>query len=171
MVRKTITKTKKRRTNPNGVNQYTQPDPRQALFLSYFMDPTSETFANCLQSGIRAGFSQQYAESLTGTMPKWLHESLESNEYTDMLTQAKRNMREILSLDHVVDAMGPFGPLINKKTKKPFKRISTSILKIKADATEFALESLDKKNFGKQTKIGIAVQFNNVHTDKERFRQ
>jgi hypothetical protein len=62
--------------NPNKANQY-RPDPRQSLFLSYYLDPKSKTFSNALQSALKAGYEQEYAESITAKMPTWLSNALE----------------------------------------------------------------------------------------------
>lgn len=45
---------------PMGV----QSDPRKKLWLQYYYDPESETFANAYRSGIKAGFKDSYARSL-----------------------------------------------------------------------------------------------------------
>ena len=37
--------------------------PQQELFLSYYTNPKSETFSNALQSGLKAGYSQEYSET------------------------------------------------------------------------------------------------------------
>ena len=42
--------------------QDTQPDPRQASFLAYYLNPKSDTFSNALQSGIKAGYSEEYSK-------------------------------------------------------------------------------------------------------------
>ena len=39
-------------------------DPRQTAFLTYYLDPKSETFSNALQSGLKAGYKQEYAENI-----------------------------------------------------------------------------------------------------------
>jgi hypothetical protein len=51
-------------------------DDRQLNFLKYCFDPESETYRNALQSGLRAGYSQEYSENITHLMPKWLSESI-----------------------------------------------------------------------------------------------
>ena len=42
--------------------QDTQPDPRQATFLAYYLNPKSDTFSNAYQSGIKAGYSEEYSK-------------------------------------------------------------------------------------------------------------
>jgi len=86
----------KRKTNPNGVNQHTAPDPRQAVFLAYYLDPKSETFANALQSGIRAGFSKEYSESILSRDLDWLAESVGDNA---LLKKAEKRLNEILDFE------------------------------------------------------------------------
>lgn len=49
---------------------------RQLNFLKYCFDPESETYRNALQSGLRAGYSQEYSENITHLMPNWLSESI-----------------------------------------------------------------------------------------------
>lgn len=56
-------------------NQY-QPDPRQAEFLSEYLNPKSENFSNAYASAIAAGYSEEYAQNITSIYPKWLSESL-----------------------------------------------------------------------------------------------
>lgn len=62
-------------------------DPRQINFLLYYNDPKSETYANALQSALKAGYKQEYAESITAKMPDWLAES--SGRRKRMLVKAE----------------------------------------------------------------------------------
>lgn len=78
-------------------NQY-ESDPRQSLFLAYYLDPKSETFSNALQSALKAGYSQEYAESLTYQLPDWLSESLGDNK---RLQKAEKKLDEILEMPAV----------------------------------------------------------------------
>jgi hypothetical protein len=104
-------------------NQYTAPDPRQSLFLSYYLDPESETFSNALQSALKAGYSQEYSESLTSQMPKWLSESL--GDLT-IVKQAETNIKSFLVGEDE---------------------------KIKADITKFVLSRLNKKKWSERTEL------------------
>lgn len=55
--------------------QYTATlDPRQKRFIDYYLDTNSDTFANCYQSAVKAGFSDQTARNLTHNKPKWYSE-------------------------------------------------------------------------------------------------
>uniref|UniRef100_A0A6M3J4U3 Putative terminase n=1 Tax=viral metagenome TaxID=1070528 RepID=A0A6M3J4U3_9ZZZZ len=104
-------------------NQY-QPDPRQALFLSYYLDPKSKTFSNAYQSAILAEYSEEYAETITSQMPDWLSESLGDNK---MLHKAEKNLDEFLD---------------DNEDKK-----------IKADITKFVASRLGKKKWSERGEI------------------
>lgn len=155
--------------NPNKVNQYTLPDPRQALFLSLLLDINSPTYSNFYQSAIAAKYDETYALNIKNLAPKWLSEKLEEIGLEDMVRKAKRNMNQALDIDHVVDAMGPFGPIIDKATNQPFKKISPTLLKIKLDTSEFIAEKLDRKNFGREVNVAMGFQIN-IQDDIEKFK-
>lgn len=61
--------------------------PQQQAFLKNYLDPKSETWSNALQSALKAGYKQEYAESITSHMPDWLAESL--GKHKRMLTKAE----------------------------------------------------------------------------------
>ncbi len=52
-------------------------DPRVAVFKAHYTNPTSDTFMNVLQSALRAGYSQEYSESLGYNNPKWFDELMQ----------------------------------------------------------------------------------------------
>lgn len=74
------------------------PDPRQADFLARYLDPTSPTYSNGLQSALAAGYSQEYAEVLVGQMPTWLSEKLKDNV---LLEKADKNLE--MALEGLLD--------------------------------------------------------------------
>lgn len=117
------TKTKRGKSNPNGVNQYTAPDPRQTFFLSYYLDPKSSTFSNGLQSALKAGYTQEYAENLLAKMPDWLSDNIGK---LNLLSKAERNLNSMLDLDEE----------------------SEGRLRVKADITKFVASSLGKGSYG-----------------------
>jgi hypothetical protein len=55
-------------------------DPRQQKFISYYLSSDSNTFANCYQSAIKAGFTNMTARNLTHNKPKWLSETVGQNQ-------------------------------------------------------------------------------------------
>lgn len=130
----------KKITNPNGYNQH-KPDPRQSLFLSYYFDPKSETFSNALQSALKAGYEQEYAESLTSKMPTWLAEKV-GDEY--LIKTAEKNLKEFLEMDTTNTS---------KAGDKVISITDTQLVKIKQDTTKFVLERLHKKKYS--TKIEV----------------
>ena len=109
-------------TNPNKVNQYTDPDPRQALFIEYYFDRESDTFANALKSAVKAGFTEEYGKVLTSNMPKWLSETIKDSS---IIKKAERNLNNFLDDD--------------------------KNLTIKADMTKFALKGLKKDKYSERT--------------------
>lgn len=46
--------------------------PQQELFLAEYTNPKSLNFGNAKQSAIKAGYSETYAENMTGQLPDWL---------------------------------------------------------------------------------------------------
>lgn len=178
----------KRLTNPNKVNQYTEPDPRQALFLAGYMDPNSPTFSNAYQSAVAAKYSEEYAKVITAQLPDWLSESLRKNAFKET---SEKHMLEVLSLPNIMQAMGAFGPIfrkeetfVNKKFKNgktkqvkivnkiPVMVPNTNVIKQKNAVAFFALEAHDKATYGKAAaKPGsISYNFTQINGDKEKFK-
>jgi len=119
-------------------NQYIA-DPRQIKFLEWYLDPKSDTFSNVKQSALRVGYSETYAENLSGQLPDWLSEKLGELQ---MLSKAERN------LNHFLDF-----------TKDP---------KIQADITKFVAERLGKSKYSQRNEninINIPVPLLNVLRD------
>lgn len=137
-------------------------DPRQLLFLTYYLDPKSETFSNAFQSAVKAGFSEAYANGIVASAPEWLKEKVEDLYHDNMLRKAERNLNGILDLPDKVQAMGPFGPLFEKSTGKgkkkkkgkPIMTYATSLIKIKNDASQFVAERLGRKKYAKEAPLG-----------------
>ena len=77
-------------------NQYVD-DPRQMLFLTYYNDPKSETFSNALQSALKAGYSQEYSESITVKELEWLVEGVGRRKR--ILNKAEKRLEELLDTD------------------------------------------------------------------------
>lgn len=120
----------KRKSNPNGANQYVL-DPRQELFFSNYFDPKSDTFSNGLQSALKAGFSEEYAKVLMSKMPTWLSEKV--NEMS-MLSKAERNINKVLDLE----------------TKNKEGDEEPQLLKIQSDVSKFIAERLGRKKYGEE---------------------
>lgn len=127
---------KNQKLNPNGVNQYTAPDPRQQKCLALYLDPESKTYANLYQSSIKAGYTHEYAKNLSSIMPKWLSESVGNVE---MIKMAEKNLKEFLQ---------------NKDDNA-----------YRWKASEFTLERLAKKKYGKN--IDITTKGNKINSLRE----
>lgn len=136
-------------SNPHGANQWVA-DPRQQLFLAYYLDPKSTTFSNALQSAVRAGFSLEYAENIMAKMPDWLAEKVGNSR---MLMKAERNLDEALDLPSKTQAMGAFGPLFKKEgkgknaKKTPIMVHNSSLLKLKISTSEFIAERVGRDKY------------------------
>lgn len=55
-------------------------DPRTQVFKAHYCNPNSDTFMNVLQSALRAGYSQEYSESLGYNNPKWFEEMMQDSD-------------------------------------------------------------------------------------------
>ena len=86
------------KNNPNKVNQYTAPDPRQSLFLSYYIDPKSETFSNAYKSALKAGYEEEYAKTILSQDVQWLSDSLSD---ASLLNKAEKRLNQILDFEPV----------------------------------------------------------------------
>lgn len=64
-------------------------NPQQELFLKYLLDPKGSTFGNFLQSALKAGYAQEYAESISYQMPNWLADALGKSR---MVSKAEKNL-------------------------------------------------------------------------------
>ena len=88
--------------------------PQQELFLSYYTNPKSETFSNAVQSALKAGYEETYANNITGLMPDWLFESIGDMK---RLRKAEKNLDEVQNLS-IVDDNGKVDPnMVDKRTK------------------------------------------------------
>lgn len=76
-------------------------NPQQQAFLSYYLDPKSDTWSNALQSALKAGYAQEYSENILNLMPKWLSESLEDSA---LASKALVNLSD--ALDGTLDQEG-----------------------------------------------------------------
>lgn len=86
------------KSNPNKVNQYTAPDPRQSLFLSYYIDPKSETFSNAYQSALKAGYEDDYAKVILSKDLEWLSSSVNDSA---LLNKAEKRLNQILDFEPI----------------------------------------------------------------------
>lgn len=123
-------------------NQYS-PDPRQTLFLEYYLDPSSETFSNGYRSALKAGYSEEYAQTITANKSiNWLSESV-SDEYK--LKIAEDNLVEFLTM--MTNNRG------SNKNGEAYIFEDAALKRIKADMTKFVLERLNKKKYAQRNEL------------------
>ncbi len=146
------TKKEKPKNNPNKVNQYTDPDPRQALFLSNYFDPKSDTFGNVSKSGIKAGYEESYALNIFVEMPKWLSKYLETATYDRMLIKAEKVLEETLDMSVNTIEYKTTGKGKNKKTQA-IVITNPALVKIKQDSGKFVSERIGKHRWAQRTEL------------------
>lgn len=71
-------------------------DPRQALFLEYYLRPGTETFSNIYQSAIKAGYSETYADNMRAKTLEWVSGNVGLVTKDELVTKAKRNLDKLL---------------------------------------------------------------------------
>lgn len=135
-------------------------NPVYSKFLTYLTDPSSDTFGNYTKSGIKAGLSRKYSENILNKKPKWFTEWMrEFGGDLRRLEKAEKVFDDVLNLDHVEDAIGAFGVIINKETGLPYKKINTQIVKEKVSVSKFMGETIGRNKYSK--KIEIVGGFSN----------
>lgn len=112
-------------------------DPRKVAFANAYLNPMSPTYANCRQSCLKVGFSVLYSEKLLANRPKWLSDIVGKSSRID---QALKNLDEDLKINVKVQAMGAFGPIFDKKTKKPVMVLNPKLIEKRQNASFFILE-------------------------------
>lgn len=110
-----------------------KPNPKAMLFASLFLTPSSKTFMNVRQSGIQAGYSEEYANNITVQRPKWWVELITSAEYrrAAMLDAAEASLQQAVTSDS------------DDRDDK----------KIKHDAAKFITERLGKDHYSTRQEI------------------
>ena len=71
-------------------------DPRQALFLQYYLKPGTPTFSNIYQSAIKAGYSKEYAENFRKNEREWVSEHVGLVTKDELVVKAKSNLKKLL---------------------------------------------------------------------------
>lgn len=147
--------------------QYDAANPRQALFLQLYFDPKSPTWGNAKQSAIAAGYSEEYADTITYLQPKWLSEYIGR---IDIASLVEKHVVEVMTLPTVTQAMGAFGPLEKteevteqvgfykngkpkfkkKKIKTPIMVANLGIIKEKTAVMKIAAPAHNPEKYGRQ---------------------
>jgi phage terminase small subunit len=71
-------------------------DPRQALFLEYYMKPGTPTFSNIYQSAIKAGYSETYADNMRAKTLEWVSGNVGEVTKDELVIKAKRVLKKSL---------------------------------------------------------------------------
>ena len=141
-------------------NQY-QADPRQYLFKEYYLNPDSDTFSNAYQSAIKAGYAEEYAQSITAQGNDW---------FSEIIRDLQRARKAEGVLDEILE-MGTEQP-IESKEGDIYTKVDTGILKIKQDTAKFVSERLNPKKYGAGLKItdpdGKPIQAVNIVINESR---
>lgn len=67
-------------------------DPRQLEFLRLYLTPGTKYFSNALQSALKAGYAQEYAENILQSDLKWLQDGI--SEIVGKPTDKKNLMKK-----------------------------------------------------------------------------
>lgn len=113
--------------------------PQQQLFLKGYLDPKSLTWGNALQSALKAGYTQEYSESITAKMPDWLAENVGKTKF---IVKAERNLD--MALDGLLDDP--------EKGKK----------EIQWKASEFSLKNLKRDDYGDKIDHKVDVEIKSI---------
>jgi hypothetical protein len=108
--------------------------PKQIAYKAYYEDPQSPTYSNALQSALRAGYTQKYAETITaeGQRNQWKDSG--ENLRREMLEIAERNLKEIVSMPEE-------------------KRENPAMAKIWQDTNKFVSERLGKEYYSARQEL------------------
>ncbi len=119
--------------------------PQQAKALDNYRNPASETFGDLKNSCIKAGFSVNYADAITGQMPTWLADSYIEDVKT--IKTSQNNIKKIVSMNIDFEDM---------------KNID--LTKLQIETSKFVLKSLAKAKWDEDEKQKVPdVQINIVN--------
>lgn len=99
--------------------------PQQSLFVANYFNPKSPTFSNALQSALKAGYKQEYAENITNLMPDWLSDSI------------GKKKRLLMKAEKVLEAT-----LDNTEDKK-----------LAQDTAKFIAKTVGKSDYSERTEV------------------
>jgi phage terminase small subunit len=71
-------------------------DPRQALFLEYYLNPGSETFSNIYRSALKAGYSDEYAQNMRAKTLDWVSENVGDVTKDELVKKSKKVLNKSL---------------------------------------------------------------------------
>lgn len=74
-------------------------DPRQALFLEYYLKPGTDTFNNIYQSALKAGYSESYADNFRKSERTWMSGHVGEVTKDELVKKAKKVLNKSLDSD------------------------------------------------------------------------
>ncbi len=120
-------------------------DPRKALMWKYYIHPHSETFGNCMQSAIKAGYTKGYAATINDEL--WF---LEKKRRLGMYVKAEKVLEQTLD-DYQKDA------------------------KLAQDTAKFVAKTLGKEEYSERTEVTgengapLAIEISEVIAKKNKL--
>lgn len=121
--------------------------PQQELFLAAYTNPNSPTFSNALRSALKAGYSQEYAETITSKDLTWLSESIGKKE---LLIKAEKVLNKTLDMEAVTEE----------------GKVDNQLLAIQNKTAQFVAETVGKNDgYSKRTELtgkggeALSIQF------------
>ncbi len=128
---------KKKSVPPNNRGKTynrTAQDPRVVVFKAHYTNPNSDTFMNVLQSALRAGYSQHYAESLGSKGTKWFNELMDDADVrrAKMLRAAERALDNAVNYD---DSNKEYATLKLKAASFVAERVGKTVYSARTEIT------------------------------------
>lgn len=127
-------------------------DPRQAMALSYYKNPKSETFGDLANSMKRAGYSPKSLSGIYSKPPAWLTQ----NTFEDVkaIKRAETNLRRYNDMNIEPDGI---------KSKTDIEKA-----KIQLDASKFILKTQAKQKYNDTDEVEAPnVQVNIINYNDE----
>ena len=127
-------------------------DPRQIKALNGYKNPASDTFGSLRGSLIKAGYDDEYANSIGGRNPAWLTENVDFT--INAIKQAEKNLQNVLNVG------------INFNSED----YDIDLARLQTDVSKFILKSLAKTKYeSDEEKAPPAINVNlvNYHDIKE----
>lgn len=109
-------------------------DPKQALAISYYKDPKSETFGDLKNSLLRAGYSETYADRGFSDV-KWIQNIKNTVDY---IQNAERNLQKVIKKD------------INIDDEDNLSKSKIELLKMQLDSSKFVLKTLASSKYNEE---------------------
>lgn len=135
-------KTKKKRIRVVARREKKLLSPKQVLFIDYYTNPKSITFNNAKQSGLRAGFSEEYSNQILYKPMQWLSDIHRVIGDERRLAKAESNFEQVQNLD-----------ITNGGDK-----IDTNLLAQRIKVDTFVAQTHDKIKYSTRTENAVLIK-------------